>query len=806
MMKDCIDFPERRRTVKKLSFLLALIIFISVLAGCERVDGGAVSESETDPVTEAMTQDNSETTGEESNTVNDSAEESSCLDTSKMTETEDTISSESNDTESQSETDATTDHTTNVETESMEIETVSESDSATLTETDTDNVTETLTQAATQATETETQSETVTETGSVKETETESDSETESESKTETETECPHVFGDWTVETPATCTDTGKEIRSCNCGETEWREIEMLDHTYGEWSLVGEPGCEDERVFIRKCECDAEQQKTESPIGHNESITPAKLPTATEQGYTEKISCTRCGNTLKESKSVPRITVSEATMLSDVTYISTTDGLVTFMWKTNDEYANDLLGMKISATNGNSTWKYEAFDYESTWNFRATGNLVRFTFTFTPISLDGVQGTPVQRTFIWFPDTYTAEFPRIEVITKNGELPTFTKTSPPAGAWGGGITDANYVQSIVSLYNEDNNLLYTSMSSGFDGAKMKVRGNTSAYGAKQPFKIKLAKKFDLLGGLIDRDPTKDYRNKDWVLLKGGSLTNVAVGSAISELVGNEWTPQYCYVTLFVNGEFRGLYILIECIDQDEMRCNVSDSGYIVEFDAYWWNEPLYFTTPITQKYPAKLTFKYPDSDELTLEDERVTYIQQYLSSLENVMLGNAEGDLNDYLDIRSCAKWTLTHDILASWDSGGSNMYMLKYDNTIDSKMRMGPVWDYDSIYWSQERYKYDVFARIREGNHFYIRYLTTNSDFIRIYREEYDAVRNEIIPAVATVFDKYDNDTYRLLLARDKGRWGTGYDDPAAQKTIVLEWFENHLSWMDVNVPFPTE
>jgi len=215
---------------------------------------------------------------------------------------------------------------------------------------------------------------------------------------------------------------------------------------------------------------------------------------------------------------------------------------------------------------------------------------------------------------------------------------------------------------------------------------------------------------------------------------------------------------------------------------------------------------LYFTTPITEKYPAKLTFKYPDSDELTLEDERVAYIQAYLSSLENVMLGKAEGDLNDYLDIRSCAKWTLTHDLLASWDSGGSNMYMLKYDNTLDSKMRMGPVWDYDSIYWSHERYKYDTFSRIREGSHFYIKYLTANPDFIRIYREEYDAVRHEVSEVVSAVFDKYDNDTYRMLLARDRSRWGTGYDNPAVQKQTVLEWFENHLSWMDVNVPFPTE
>jgi len=678
------------------------------------------------------------------------------------------------------------------------------------------------------------------------ETEPETDPDTEPETDPETDSEAvhSHSFGEWTVEAQPTCSQAGKEIRTCECGETEEKAIEalshnfgewktvsdptcstpgkqerrcecgateekltdMLDHTFGEWTAIGEFGCEDEQIYVRLCECGAEERKTVSPIGHNEVITDAVFPTDVSVGYTEKVVCKTCSKVIRESQTVGLLKKNEVDIIDEVRYVSNQDGYLTFTWILKEEYKDKLLGMNVSVTNDASVWEYKIFSYEPCWNYQAKGNLVRFTFTFTPITRDGIQGNPVQVMFYWFPDTYTAEFPRMEIYTLDGELPTFTKTSPPAGAWGGGITDANYVQSMVSLYNENNNLLYSSVSSGFDGAKIKVRGNTSAYGAKQPFKIKLAKKYDLLGGLIDRDPTKDYRNKDWVLLKGGTLTNVAVGSAISELVGNEWTPQYCYVTLFVNGEYRGLYILIECIDQDEMRCNVSDSGYIVEFDAYWWNEPLYFTTPITEKYPAKLTFKYPDSDELTLEDERVAYIQAYLSSLENVMLGKAEGDLNDYLDIRSCAKWTLTHDLLASWDSGGSNMYMLKYDNTLDSKMRMGPVWDYDSIYWSHERYKYDTFSRIREGSHFYIKYLTANPDFIRIYREEYDAVRHEVSEVVSAVFDKYDNDTYRMLLARDRSRWGTGYDNPAVQKQTVLEWFENHLSWMDVNVPFPTE
>ncbi|MBQ8355240.1 MAG: S-layer homology domain-containing protein [Oscillospiraceae bacterium] len=41
-----------------------------------------------------------------------------------------------------------------------------------------------------------------------------------------------HAFGEWTVTTAPTCTETGVETRSCECGETETREIPALGHEY----------------------------------------------------------------------------------------------------------------------------------------------------------------------------------------------------------------------------------------------------------------------------------------------------------------------------------------------------------------------------------------------------------------------------------------------------------------------------------------------------------------------------------------------------------------------------------------------
>ena len=636
-------------------------------------------------------------------------------------------------------------------------------------------------------------------------TETETESETETETETEADTGCTeHIFGNWRIDKEPSCTEEGRRERICECGYAEFEVIAMIDHQYGDWALLGAPSCDQERTLIASCSCGDQITKTEPPTGHNEIITRGMLPNEVMAGYTDSVYCDVCNNTVKERVEVDPVTVTDADILANVTYEGDNAGNLKFHWKVNEAYKDIFLGMWVSVKHGSNTTTYEIMDSDGIWEFKATGGLSRFEFTFSPITAEGEQGNDKLIYFYWFPDVYEMEFPRVEIHTLDGELPTYTRVDCPPGCWGAGITDAEYVQSIVSVYSASNTLLYTSESSGFDGAKIKVRGNTSALSSKKPFKIKLSKKHDLLSGLIDRDDDVDYRSKDWLLMKGGYLSNIAVGSAISELVGNAWTPQYTYVTLFVNGEYRGLYLLMESVEDGEARCNVSDDGYIVEMDAYWWKEPLYITTPISENRPAKITFKHPDSDDVTETDESVQYIKKYLTDLENVMLGKTEGDINDYLDMRSFVKWMLTHDILASYDSGGSNMYMTKYDNTPGSKMMMGPVWDLDSIYWSHDKFKTDTFARIRYEEHFYMSYLADDPDFIRIYKEEYDAIRNEVASKVAETLEFFKSDVYATLLQLEKKRWNTGIVDQNAEAEKIIAWFEEHLAWMDENVPAP--
>ena len=162
-----------------------------------------------------------------------------------------------------------------------------------------------------------------------------------------------HEWSDWTVTTEATCTEAGEETRSCECGETETREIAALGHDYE--AVVTAPTCtekgyttytcsrcgdsyvadytdalghtegeavkENEKaadcvndgsydsvVYCTVCGEELSRETVTIPAtGHTEEIIPAVEATCTETGLTEGVKCAVCGEILVEQEVVPAL-------------------------------------------------------------------------------------------------------------------------------------------------------------------------------------------------------------------------------------------------------------------------------------------------------------------------------------------------------------------------------------------------------------------------------------------------------------------------------------------------------------------
>ena len=284
--------------------------------------------------------------------------------------------------------------------------------------------------------------------------------------------------------------------------------------------------------------------------------------------------------------------------------------------------------------------------------------------------------------------------PVLCVETVDGEEPTCDYVSAPSGSMGASIANATKVPGRLVIYRRVNNMdsmLYDSgdYEKDVSGMTIKIRGNTSAYDVKKPYKIKLQKKSDLLFGGND----SVYKDKEWLLLRDDYLTTT-IGLMVNEMVGMTWTPRHHFVNLVINGAYRGVYLLCESVKRNpDCRLNVDKTcGYIFEYDPYWWNEDVYVKSSRHPSY--NYTFKYPDSDDIT--EEHLSYMEPLVAAYEASL---KNGTYPDWIDVRSFAGWCLVHDMMGTKDAGGTNMYYTKYDTTATSKIVMPLAWDFDMAY-----------------------------------------------------------------------------------------------------------
>lgn len=112
-----------------------------------------------------------------------------------------------------------------------------------------------------------------------------------------------HSYGDWQTVKAPTCTENGKEERSCECGEKETRDVKAKGHSYGDWTTVEDPTCTEKGRKERSCDCGEKDFEEILAAGHDlekdefgnvimNSVETA--PTCMRKGK-GKATCNTCG-------------------------------------------------------------------------------------------------------------------------------------------------------------------------------------------------------------------------------------------------------------------------------------------------------------------------------------------------------------------------------------------------------------------------------------------------------------------------------------------------------------------------------
>jgi len=382
--------------------------------------------------------------------------------------------------------------------------------------------------------------------------------------------------------------------------------------------------------------------------------------------------------------------------------------------------------------------------------------------------------------------------PVLSVRTVNGEMPTCDFVWAPEGEFGIGTTNKTKVPGRVIL-THGGSTLYDSGEYGKNtsGMTIRIRGNTSAYySLKKPYKIKLEVKADMLA----RGDEK-YNDKNWVLLdQGGDNLNAAVGFKLNELLQlGGWTPAYRYVNLLFNGNYHGVYMLAESVKRNtKARLNVDADGYIIERDAYWWNEPVY----VSSSEGKKFTFKYPDQDVGTTEQKE--FVKQFIDLMEKAI---DDGTYDQSIDVQSFATWLLANDILGVGDAAGTNMFLLK--RNASAKLEMATLWDFDADYRTPDQWS-EIHLNDRL---FYFPALlnSPNRSFSARYRPLWQEQGRSVIDQLCTFLTEFRQsdvaEGLRQSRPLDGATWNYPPDKVDDNIDNTLNWLTNRKQWLDTQI-----
>lgn len=337
--------------------------------------------------------------------------------------------------------------------------------------------------------------------------------------------------------------------------------------------------------------------------------------------------------------------------------------------------------------------------------------------------------------------------------------------------------------------------------------RIKGRGNFTWNYPKKPYKIKFDEK-QSLSGFPD--------NRDWVLLADycdKSLMRTAYMCELSYAVDFPYRLRYRHVNLYVNREYRGIYVLIDQVEKSSWRVDIEDDGFIIENDNYFYNEPLSFTTDL-KNYP--FSFKYPDPQdgEIVLGDDNYNYIVSYMNAFEAFLYSDgflSKDGYRDFVDLHSFAKWFLMAELTATHDP---NMFYVVPAR--GAQLRMGPLWDAEYTLglsyrgdpvgaWGTPGMKPDPHQKIWSRWKYFGR-MFADPFFIRAVCEEWEDLKPRIPALKKKLAEVAENLSYAQKANFEKWQILDSYEGAGiiclgsweAEVQYCADFFDERVIWMD--------
>lgn len=302
-------------------------------------------------------------------------------------------------------------------------------------------------------------------------------------------------------------------------------------------------------------------------------------------------------------------------------------------------------------------------------------------------------------------DAHSSTLPSLFVVLPTNELDSV-------------LNNPEYKASArILLLSSENDTIYDGEIDHF-----KTRGNNTIRQVKKPFAIKLFKKQKLLGL---------YKSRSFVLLANyfdeSHLRN-SIAFDIAHNIGLP-APRYSYLSLYVNGEYKGLYQMTNKVDVSKHLLNIVDlnelnkqvntlpleeykrycvgngtsiqrrgmlldnspedvsGGYLLELVHFDNKKTLGGFCIATDEWINIRSPKYVSEIE-------VDYIKTIFDSLVEALNPSSGKNIAEFIDMHSFALYFLLQEVLQNPDGCINSFHM--YKDQGDALIYAGPAWDFD--------------------------------------------------------------------------------------------------------------
>ena len=418
----------------------------------------------------------------------------------------------------------------------------------------------------------------------------------------------------------------------------------------------------------------------------------------------------------------------------------------------------------------------------------------------------------------------SSDLPIVVINTGGASIPNEPKLQVQMGIIYNGVGVRNYLSNPHNNYNNK--------------VGIETRGSSSSsfpqqtYGFETRDNLGLQKDTILLGMPIEHD---------WILYAPYD-DKTCMRNVISYDIANK-TGHYASRTKFcelvINGQYQGIYVLMEKIKRDANRVNISKllptdiagdqltGGYIIKVDrddgpgSYW-------TSPYLADDGSSINFVFVYPQNGTIVPQQRAYIQSYIDTVENVLASSTFDDpingYRKYIGVGSFIDYFILNEVSKNVDGYRLSTFFYKDMQSKGGKLKAGPAWDYNLAWWNADYCQGDLSTgwawnqgTVCPGGwqpNFWWRRLLEDPGYTAQLKCRWNELRlttlsipvlNNYIDSLATYLNESQARHFTAWPILGVYTWPNPSPIPtdyAGEIAALKTWVYDRITWMDANLP----